>query len=95
MLLCAQWESNSPLPNDLGRLARIAGLELAEFELVWPVVSTKFTETGIGHVNPKMLEHLTNYLRYREKQREGGRHGAEKRWGKRERPAAGGKGFQP
>jgi uncharacterized protein YdaU (DUF1376 family) len=40
-LLFFQWDTG-PLPNDPGRLARMLGVPVAEFEAIWPALQGKF-----------------------------------------------------
>jgi uncharacterized protein YdaU (DUF1376 family) len=81
MLLCAQWETG-PLPNDMTRLASIAGIDSTTMASVWPVVSKKFKVNSAGLVNKRMAEHRRNYTEFRARQSEGGRKGAAARWKK-------------
>jgi len=81
MLLCAQWESG-PLPDDLTRLANIAGLDAAMMRTVWRVVGKKFAKTRAGLVNKRMAAHRSKVLRYRAAQSERGKKGMAARWGK-------------
>jgi uncharacterized protein YdaU (DUF1376 family) len=81
MLLCTQWETGA-LPNDLGRLAAIIGIEQPEMSALWPLLSTKFKNTRAGLVNRRMEEHRRSYLEFRRRQSEGGRKGASARWKK-------------
>jgi uncharacterized protein YdaU (DUF1376 family) len=81
MLLCAQWETGQ-LPNDLARLASIAGMSQTEMSPVWSVVSIKFKQTKNGLRNARMDAHRRNYHAYRLRQVEGGRKGAATRWKK-------------
>ena len=79
MLLFTQWELG-PLPNDLGRLACIVGLEQTEMAAIWPLLSKKFKHTKNGLLNVRMETHRRNYLEYRKHQVESGRKGAAVRW---------------
>jgi len=79
MLLFAQWELGV-LPNDLARLAGIAGLDQSEMTGIWPVLSKKFKHTRKGLLNARMQAHRRNYLEYRRHQAESGRKGAAMRW---------------
>jgi hypothetical protein len=63
MLLCAQFEMG-PLPNDLGRLASIVGIETSELANLWPLISRKFKVTAAGLVSQRMKEHKANCVRY-------------------------------
>jgi len=81
MLLCAQWESG-PLPDDLTRLANVAGIDTATMTSLWPVVGKKFTKTRGGLVNKRMAVHREAYQEYRAGQSARGKKGMEARWGK-------------
>jgi uncharacterized protein YdaU (DUF1376 family) len=81
MLLCAQWESG-PLPDDLTRLANIAGTDTTTMTSLWQVVGKKFTKTRAGLVNKRMAAHRDNYQIYREGQSKRGKKGMASRWGK-------------
>jgi uncharacterized protein YdaU (DUF1376 family) len=81
MLLCAQFEIG-PLPNDLGRLAGIVGIETAELAKLWPLISRKFKTTTAGLVNKRMKVHKTNVIRYRASLSEAGKKGMRARWSK-------------
>jgi uncharacterized protein YdaU (DUF1376 family) len=82
MLLCAQFEMG-PLPNDLGRLASIVGIETSELANLWPLISRKFKMTAAGLVNQRMKEHKANCVRYRASLSAAGKKGMRARWGKR------------
>jgi uncharacterized protein YdaU (DUF1376 family) len=82
MLLCAQWESG-PLPDDMARLATIAGIDTATMTTLWAVVGKKFAKTRSGLANKSMETRRNDYLRYRAEQRERGQRGSAVRWGKR------------
>jgi uncharacterized protein YdaU (DUF1376 family) len=79
MLLCSQCETGA-LPNDMGRLASIAGTDAATITSVWPIVGKKFKRTAAGLVNARMAEHRRNFIEFRKRQIEGGRKGAAARW---------------
>jgi uncharacterized protein YdaU (DUF1376 family) len=81
MLLCAQWESG-PLPNDLTRLANIAGTDMTTMTSLWLVVGKKFPKTRAGLVNKRMAVHRAEYMKYRQEQSERGKKGMASRWGK-------------
>jgi uncharacterized protein YdaU (DUF1376 family) len=83
-LLCAQWDSG-PLPNDMTRLASIAGTDVATVTAVWPVVGKKFKRTAVGLINKRMADHRRDYLEFRRRQSEGGKKGMASRWGNRNR----------
>ena len=80
-LLCAQWESGS-LPNDMDRLASIAGTDKATLTAVWPLVGRKFRSTSSGLVNQRMGAHRKKHLEFRRRQSEGGKLGMARRYGK-------------
>jgi uncharacterized protein YdaU (DUF1376 family) len=84
MLLCAQWESG-PLPDDLTRLANIAGIDATTMTSLWQVIGKKFTKTRAGLTNKRMAAHRADYLEYREAQRERGKKGMASRWGSKQR----------
>jgi uncharacterized protein YdaU (DUF1376 family) len=81
MLLCAQWESG-PLPNDMTRLAAIAGTDVATIKNVWPVVGKKFATNKAGMTNKRMADHHRNYVDFKRRQSEGGKKGMANRYGK-------------
>jgi uncharacterized protein YdaU (DUF1376 family) len=81
MLLCAQWETG-PLPNDMSRLAAIAGIDTSTMTTMWTVVRKKFRTTAAGLVNRRMQERKRNYQQFRQRQVDGGRKGAKARWQK-------------
>jgi uncharacterized protein YdaU (DUF1376 family) len=83
MLLCAEWESG-PLPDDLTRLAAIAGIGAGEIGALWPVVRKKFTKTRAGLINRRIEAHRADYAKYRKGQSERGRKGMGVRWGNRD-----------
>jgi uncharacterized protein YdaU (DUF1376 family) len=80
MLLCAQWETG-PLPDDLNRLAAVAGTDSATLAAVWPVVSKKFVRTRGGLANKRLAEHRRKVLDFRRRQSEGGKKGMRSRYG--------------
>jgi uncharacterized protein YdaU (DUF1376 family) len=80
-LLCSQWE-NGVLPNDMTRLACIAGIDTTTMATLWQVVGKKFKRTATGLVNKRMQERRRNYQEFRQRQSEGGRKGAAARWKK-------------
>ncbi|MBA7559096.1 hypothetical protein ES708_00709 [subsurface metagenome] len=85
-LLYAQWVNGS-IPNDITRLARIAGCGTKKFQKGWRIISFKFVPVGDGRLQNKRLEKTRlKQDNYRELQREAGRRGAEKRWGKDSNP---------
>ncbi len=82
MLLATQWEIG-PLPEDPTRLAAILGLDAPTFASAWSVIGRKFEHTPDGLVNRRMEAHRAHYVEWRQKQSEGGKTGAAKRWAKR------------
>ena len=72
MLLCAQHEVGV-LPNDMARLATIAGIDMATMNNVWPVVGKKFIASRAGLVNKRMRAHLEKQIDFRRRQSEGGK----------------------
>ena len=81
MLLCAQWESGS-IPDDLTRLANIAGIDTATMTTLWQVVGKKFTKNRAGLINKRMDQHRRNSFDFKRKQSEGGKKGMANRYGK-------------
>ena len=81
MLLCAQWEAGS-LPNDMARLASIAGIDTTTMTSLWQVVGKKFKRTATGLVNKRMQELRKQYLDFKRRQSEGGKKGMASRYGK-------------
>ena len=81
MLLATQWEIG-PLPEDPTRLAAILGVDGPTFAAVWSVIGRKFEHTPGGLVNRRMEAHRAHYVEWRQKQSEGGKTGARRRWGK-------------
>jgi uncharacterized protein YdaU (DUF1376 family) len=77
-LLCVCWLDGS-LPNDVGQLARIAGLPKKSFARVWsPTLVACFSprENGARLVNERMEQEREKQADYRKKQRAN----AESRW---------------
>jgi uncharacterized protein YdaU (DUF1376 family) len=81
MLLCAQWEVGV-LPNDMARLAAIAGIDMASMNTVWSVVGKKFVTARAGLINKRMDAHRKKHLEFRRRQSEGGKKGMASRYGK-------------
>lgn len=81
MLLCAQWESGH-LPNDMTRLAIIAGTDATTMTNLWQVIEKKFTKTRAGLINKRMDEHRRKHIDYRRRQSEGGKKGMANRYAK-------------
>lgn len=59
-LLDAQWTLGE-LPNDPQRLARIARMDLADFEAAWPLVKTKFRVFRRGKISVLLNERLEDH----------------------------------
>jgi len=80
-LLLSQW-SNKSLPDNITRLARIAGCSPQKFQKAWGQIAIKFTKNGDGRLqNPRLEREREKQQKYRELQAEKGKRGAEKRWG--------------
>jgi uncharacterized protein YdaU (DUF1376 family) len=80
LLLAYQW-SAGPLPDDVRRLARMAGYEYEKFECLWlNVVRSKFDATSEGLVNPRLEDHRQKALAISKKRAELGKAGAARRW---------------
>lgn len=86
-LLCCQWEIGH-IPDDLARLAGIAGIDIGEMRIIWQLVGKRFVKTKAGLINRRMAEHRSNYLTFRKRQSEGGKQGMAKRWGKKQERSA-------
>lgn len=72
-LLCHEW-LEGPLPDDLTRLARIAGATHAEIEEAWPAVRECFTEDEEGRlVQTRLEEEREKVLAKREQARRAAR----------------------
>lgn len=68
-LLCSQWD-NGCLPNDVKRLARLAGCDLDFFEKAWVLVGLKFLVGNDGCLRNSKLELVRSEQdAFREKQR--------------------------
>lgn len=79
-LLCSQWD-NGCLPNDVKRLARLAGCDLDFFEKAWVLVGLKFLVGNDGCLRNSKLELVRGEQdAFREKQRlNGGKGGRPKK----------------
>lgn len=78
-LLQAQW-INESLPNDMERLARIAGCGPKKFSSGWKKVKSKFQLNGDGRFQNQRLEETREEQRkYRESLSEAGKKGVEKK----------------
>lgn len=81
-LLANEWV-NIDLPVEPERLARIAGCSLKKFQKGWRIIEKKFIPAGEGRLQNRRLEETRQeQIKYVESQRESGKRGAEKRWGK-------------
>jgi uncharacterized protein YdaU (DUF1376 family) len=79
-LLSAEW-ANGDLPEDINRLARIAGCSPKRMQKAWGIVSVKFIQNGKGRlINLRLEETRQKQLEYAESQRER----AERRWKKKD-----------
>ena len=80
-LLMYEWVNGS-LPAQIGKLARIAGIDPRNMQKMWSAeIAKKFTTDGAGMlVNLRLEEERQKQLKYRELQSERGKIGAEKRW---------------
>jgi uncharacterized protein YdaU (DUF1376 family) len=77
-LLYAQW-TNGDLPDDINRLARIAGCASKRMQKAWKIVSVKFIRTESGRlINLRLEETRIKQAEYSESQKER----AERRWNK-------------
>jgi uncharacterized protein YdaU (DUF1376 family) len=79
-LLLWSW-GNGPLPVDELRLARIVGASEAEFRRLWQVVAEKWVRTDAGWINRRLEQQRARQQEFAERQAEGGRRGATRRWG--------------
>lgn len=76
-LLQAEWVNGS-LPDDQGRLARIAGISTKKFPKRWQVIQIKFIQNGDGRLINQRLEETREAQReYREGQAAAGRRSVE------------------
>jgi uncharacterized protein YdaU (DUF1376 family) len=74
-LLMAQW-SNGDLPDDVDRLARIAGCSPKRLQKAWVTVRVKFTQNGEGRlINLRLEETRKKQEEYRVNSIESGRRG--------------------
>lgn len=79
-LLCYQW-TDGPLPNDPGLIARLSGVPVEEFNLLWPMVSHCYEESADAATifNPRMERERRSHLGYLQRCAKGGRRSAEVR----------------
>jgi len=85
-LLCHCWLSDS-LPNDLAILAKLSGVDDAEFATIWPLVSPSFLSNKVGRlVHPRLMHEQKKQLDYSKSQRTSGLRGAQKRWARHSDP---------
>lgn len=74
-LLCTQWVNGS-IPNDDERLARIAGVTVAQFKKAWVIVGLKFSPAGNGSlINIKLEDVRIKKKSFLEKQAANGKKG--------------------
>jgi uncharacterized protein YdaU (DUF1376 family) len=80
-LLFYSWDMGS-LPNDPKRLARMLGVDMQEFMVIWPAVQPKFVrnETN-GIVNERLERERRNSIGLRTKASEKAQQAARARWG--------------
>jgi len=79
-LLLTEWV-NGGLPNEIKRLARIAGCSAKKFQKGWTTISFKFHLNGSNKlINDRMEEIRESQKKHKELQRQKGKMGAEKRW---------------
>ncbi len=69
-LLFFQWEMGH-LPTDHGRLSRLLGLTLEEFEDLWPAIQCKFVARNGGLVNERLESERKKALEKRDRHRRG------------------------
>jgi len=80
-LLLSQWV-NGGLPNDIRRLARVAGCNLNRFKKAWSQVQVKFHLNGKGiYINDRLENEREKQLKFKELQSDKGKKSAIKRWG--------------
>jgi len=78
-LLLSQW-SNKSLPDNITRLARIAGCSPQKFQKAWGQIAIKFTKNGDGRLqNPRLEREREKQQKYRELQAEKSKKGVEAR----------------
>lgn len=82
-LLCHAWEKHG-IPNDSARLARLVSETQDVFDQLWEAVSGYWHLADNGRlVNSRMERIRAEQQEYKSRQRDAGRRGAEKRWGKK------------
>jgi uncharacterized protein YdaU (DUF1376 family) len=80
-LLSHQWLEGS-IPADMPGLAALCGTAPARMQKLWPAIAPKFEPVGDGRLCNARLEAARKQKdEWRERQRAGGKRGAEKRWG--------------
>lgn len=90
-LICVCWDKGN-LPNDLRKLAKLAGTTLREMERIWPALAPCFQDdpTFRGHlIHPRLEKERGKQAAWKEKSREGGKRSAEAR------KVKGGSGSEP
>lgn len=81
-LLCFQWV-NKALPADEAQLARIGGIDPADFPRVWATVGAKFDGDERGLYNKRLEQHRKEALRLRDARAMGASVANQKRYAKR------------
>ena len=81
-LLMYEWV-NKTIPNNMVRMARVSGLSPTKFTKTFKIISPKFVEKDEENfINLRMEKIREDQDNYRKKQKESGKKGAKKRWGK-------------
>ncbi len=79
-LLMTEWV-NGGLPDDLKRLARIAGCSPQKFSKRWTIVKKKFHQNNEGFlINDRMEQTREEQANYKKSQSEKGKKSCDKRW---------------
>jgi uncharacterized protein YdaU (DUF1376 family) len=79
-LLCYQWRNGS-IPSDLSKVARLAGIPIADLGRVWDEVGPMFWEVDNTLANPRLANERTRQMERYEAKSQGGKQGNAKRWG--------------
>jgi uncharacterized protein YdaU (DUF1376 family) len=74
-----EW-SEGPLPDDPKKLARILGITIPEFKVLWDELQPWFVKQDGGLVNQQLEEYRRDREQYRTEQRARGTLGAQARW---------------
>ncbi len=77
--LAHSWDCGA-LPKDEGKLSRMLQLTPDEFQVVWPTLRERFTETPKGYINKRLEVERKKQALYREKQANKGRASAQQRF---------------